>query len=138
MKTIEQLNEKLQGKIWEKGDKKRIYLDRGYNTKKMKTSTYVELVDCSFIVKCFIECDSQGWNWIKSQQEEIIERVENEISNFILKDKLVEELKGKQQFEQVKVCLSYLRLFEEGEGLYDEIHEMYKYYCELSGETPLT
>lgn len=79
MKTLEQLNEKLKGKIWEKGDKKRIYLDRGHNTKKMKTSTYVELVDDNFIVKCFIDCPSQDWNWIKSQQEQIVDQVSDEI-----------------------------------------------------------
>lgn len=81
MKTItfEQLAEKLNGKIWTKGDLKRIYLDRGYNTKKMSTKTYVEEVDGEFVVKCFIDCPSQAWNWIKSQQEEVIESVENEI-----------------------------------------------------------
>lgn len=81
MKTLEQLNEKLNGKIWEKGDKKRIYLDRGHNTKKMKTSTYVEVCRESFVVKCFITCPSQDWNWIKSQQDQVIERVYDEIAN---------------------------------------------------------
>ena len=33
--TIETLAEKLEGKLWVKGDLKRIYLDSGYNTKKM-------------------------------------------------------------------------------------------------------
>lgn len=39
--TIETLAEKLEGKLWVKGDLKRIYLDSGYNTKKMSTKTYV-------------------------------------------------------------------------------------------------
>ena len=81
--TFEQLAEKLNGKIWTKGDLKRIYLDRGYNTKKMSTKTYVEEVDGEFVVKCFIECPSQAWNWIKSQQEEVIESVEKDIENII-------------------------------------------------------
>lgn len=139
MKTLEQLNDKLNGKLWEKLGKKRIYLDEGYNTKKMKTTTYVEQTETgSFIVKCFIDCPSQDWNWIKSQQEQVIESVESRISNIILKEKLVAELKEKQPFEQVKICLTYLRMFEEGEGLYDEIDEMYEYYCELAGETSLS
>lgn len=78
--TLEQLAEKLNGNIWEKGDKKRIYLNRGFNTKKMSTKTYIELSPSGmFDVKCFIDCPSQPYSWIESQQEEIIENVENEI-----------------------------------------------------------
>lgn len=85
MKTIsfEQLAEKLNGKIWTKGDLKRIYLDAGYNTKKMSTKTYVEESNGQYVVKCFIECPSQGWNWIKSQQDEVIKSVENQITEIL-------------------------------------------------------
>ena len=74
--TLEQLSEKLKGKLWSKGDKKRIYLDEGYNTKKMKTSTYVEIVGGEFLVKCFVECPSQDFAWCKSQANIVIENVE--------------------------------------------------------------
>jgi len=78
--TIEQLAEALKGKLWVKGDLKRIYLDKGYNTKKMSTKTYVyQREDGTFGVSCYIDCPSQPWNWIKSQQDEIIERVEESI-----------------------------------------------------------
>lgn len=85
MKTIslEQLAEKLNGKLWVKGDLKRIYLDEGYNTKKMSTKTYVEERNGDFVVKCFIDCPSQSYNWIESQQEEVIESVETKINNII-------------------------------------------------------
>ena len=74
--TIEQLAERLGGNLWIKEDKKRIYLDRGYNTKKMSTKTYVyQREDGTFGVSCFIECPSQSYQWIKSQQEEVIENV---------------------------------------------------------------
>ena len=33
--TLELLAEKLKGNLWTKGDLKRIYLNKGYNTKKM-------------------------------------------------------------------------------------------------------
>lgn len=90
MKTIsfEQLAEKLNGKLWIKGDLKRIYLDEGYNTKKMSTKTFVEETEGGYVVKCFIECPSQGWNWIKSQQEEVIERVETQIDHIIKRSTL--------------------------------------------------
>lgn len=86
--TIEQLAEKLNGKLWVKGDLKRIYLERGYNTKKMSTKTWVEQQGDSFVVKCFVECPSQPWQWCKSQQEEVVESVENQIENLIKQQNL--------------------------------------------------
>lgn len=83
MKTLTELNEKLKGKMWSKNGIERIYLDRGHNTKKMKTTTYVELKDDEFVVKCFIDCPSQDWNWIKSQQEQVIEGVEEDIETIL-------------------------------------------------------
>jgi len=78
--TIEELVVKLNGKMWTKGDLKRIYLDRGYNTKKMSTKTYVEETsEGNFNVKCFVECPSQDYNWCKSQAEMVIESVDQEI-----------------------------------------------------------
>ena len=78
--TIEQLAEQLGGKLWIKGDMKRIYLDRGYNTKKMSTKTYVyQREDGTFGVSCYIDCPSQAYNWIKSQQDKVIEGVESRI-----------------------------------------------------------
>lgn len=80
MKTIEELAIALEGKLWTKGDLKRIYLDRGYNTKKMSTKTYVyQKEDGSFGVKCTIECHSQHWNWIEKEQDLIIKGVDSEI-----------------------------------------------------------
>jgi hypothetical protein len=84
MKTttnIYKLAEKLNAKVWEKGDMKRIYLnDEGYNTKKMSSKTFIwQDEDGEFKVSCRIDCPSQGWNWIKSQQEEVIEHVERKI-----------------------------------------------------------
>lgn len=79
--TIEDLAVKLNGKMWTKGDLKRIYLDRGYNTKKMSTKTYVEETsEGNFNVKCFVECPSQDYNWCASQAEMVIESVDKEIA----------------------------------------------------------
>jgi hypothetical protein len=78
--TIEQLATKIEGKLWTKGDLKRIYVDAGYNTKKMTTKTYIyQREDGSFGVSCNIDCPSQAWQWIKSQQDEIIEGVTTQI-----------------------------------------------------------
>lgn len=81
---LEFLAEKLNGKYWSKGDLKRIYLDAGYNTKKMSTKTYVyQREDGAFNVKCSIDCPSQNYSWIESQQNEIIESTLKEIDEII-------------------------------------------------------
>jgi len=83
--TIEELAVKLNGKMWAKGDLKRIYLDRGYNTKKMSTKTYVEEIsEGNFNVKCFVECPAQDYNWCKSQAEMVIESVDQEIAEALV------------------------------------------------------
>lgn len=95
--TIEDLAVKLNGKMWVKEDLKRIYLDRGYNTKKMSTKTYVEQTTSgTFNVKCFVECSSQDYNWCKSQSNQVIERVENEIAEILnptieIKEEIISE-----------------------------------------------
>lgn len=89
MITLEQIQEKIGGKLWEKAGKRRVYLDRGYNTKKMKTTTCVEMTETGYVVKCFIECPSQDWNWIKSQQNQVIEGVESDIENMIAQQNVV-------------------------------------------------
>lgn len=74
--SIEQLAERINGKIWVKGDVKRIYIDAGHNTKKMTTKTYVfQREDGKFGVSCYIDCPSQPFQWIESQKEEVIESV---------------------------------------------------------------
>ena len=84
MTTLEQLQEKIGGKIWEKDGKKRIYLDRGYNTKKMSTSTYVyQDEQGNFLVSCFINCPSQEYGWVTSQKDQIIRSVNMEIREAI-------------------------------------------------------
>lgn len=83
--TIEELAVKLNGTMWTKGDLKRIYLDKGFNTKKMSTKTYVEETsEGNFNVKCFVECPSQDYNWCKSQANQVIESVDKEIAEALV------------------------------------------------------
>jgi uncharacterized protein YkuJ len=78
--TLEMLAEKLNGKIWEKGSLKRVYLNEaGWNTKKMRTSAYIFEKNGKFIPVAEIECASQPESWIKSQKLEVIERLERMI-----------------------------------------------------------
>jgi hypothetical protein len=77
--TLQELATKLNGRFWSKDGKERVYLEEGYNTKKMKTTTYVEVRNNEFVVRCFIDCPSQNDNWIKSQENEVIQNVENKI-----------------------------------------------------------
>jgi hypothetical protein len=82
--TIEQLAEKMNESVWTKGDLKRIYLnDAGHNTKKMSTKAYIYQENDEFKVSVYIDCPSQNYNWIKSQQEEVKERILEEIQDVI-------------------------------------------------------
>lgn len=59
-------------KAWEKGDKKRIYVqDAGYNTKKMSTKVWIELGGDGPEMRVIIDCPSQPMEWIASQQKEV-------------------------------------------------------------------
>ena len=82
--TLEQLAERFNQTVWVKVDLKRIYLnDEGYNTKKMSTKTFIFEKDCEFIVSCRIECPSQPYQWIQSQEEEVKEGVYSKIKDYI-------------------------------------------------------
>ena len=84
--TLEQLAERFNQTVWVKGDLKRIYLnDEGYNTKKISTKTFIFEKDGEFIVSCRIECPSQSYQWIQSQEEEVKENVYSKIENIIEK-----------------------------------------------------
>lgn len=132
METIsfEQLAEKLNGKLWIKGDLKRIYLDEGFNTKKMSTKTYVyEKQDGSWGVSCRIECPSQNDNWIISQEDKVIEDVEKNILEIIelSKVELVDSRLSADETE-VEVKISYNGNIEEfflSETQFDERFNRY-------------
>jgi hypothetical protein len=81
--TIEKLAELLNEQVWSKGDLKRIYIDRGYNTKKMSTKTYIYQVGDQFKVSCFVECANQPYQWCQSQAQEVIDSVNSEIEKAI-------------------------------------------------------
>jgi small-conductance mechanosensitive channel len=83
--TIEQLAEKLNKQIWSKGDLKRIYLnDAGWNTKKMSTKTFIfQDENSNFKVSCKIDCPSQSYNWIDSQEKEVKESVYEDIERAV-------------------------------------------------------
>jgi phosphoglycolate phosphatase-like HAD superfamily hydrolase len=49
----------------------------------MSTKTFIFEQDGEFIVSCRIECPSQPYQWIKSQEDEVKERVYSKIANFI-------------------------------------------------------
>lgn len=79
--TIEELQKKICfSYLWEKHGLKRLYVDFGYNTKKMKTTTYIyQNIDGDFIVNCRIICPSQPCKWIETQEA----AVENEVYELI-------------------------------------------------------
>lgn len=66
--------------VWTKGDLKRIYLNGvGYNTKKMSTKAFIYEKDGEFRVSVNIDCPSQPYQWIESQEAEVRESILNDI-----------------------------------------------------------
>jgi len=85
--TLEDLQKTLGGRIWEKTDKKRLYLDEGYNTKKMKTTVYVyEGSKAMFHVSVYISCSSQPWSWIESQKDELESSIKKRIRDVTMEN----------------------------------------------------
>lgn len=82
--TIEQLAEKLGKTVWSKGELKRIYLNNvGYNTKKMSTKAFIYEKDGDFRVSVNIDCPSQAYQWIESQEKEVRESILSNIEYII-------------------------------------------------------
>jgi hypothetical protein len=83
--TLEQLAEAMGKTVWSKGDLKRIYLnDAGHNTKKMSTKAFIfQTEDGQFKVSVRVECDSQPWQWCKSQEEQVRESIERHIEEIL-------------------------------------------------------
>lgn len=105
--TLEQLAERFNQTVWVKGDLKRIYLnDEGYNTKKMSTKTFIFEKDGEFIVSCRIECPSQPYQWIRSQEEEVKEGIYSKIEDYIerILDPLIDS-KEEAELEEARVEL---------------------------------
>ena len=79
-KTLKELGELLNGNYWEKGNMQRVYLPAGHNTRKMSTKTFVWQNDeGEFKVSCKIDCPSQPYKWISSQEESIKNRIYEDI-----------------------------------------------------------
>lgn len=104
----------LGGKIWSKNGVTRIYIDRGFNTKKMSTSSYLEILGNSEIkVSVFIECPNQPFAWIKKQEEEVINNVVEDIERIIEDNggaEVVLEVKNETKTETVQGY--YMRWYE--------------------------
>lgn len=82
--SLSQIAEQIGGKLWVKGDVERIYVNAGYNTKKMSTKTFIyKTKDGQFNVNCTIKCDSQPQQWIASQEDEVIESVNSQVERAI-------------------------------------------------------
>lgn len=82
--SIETLAEKLGGKLWIKGDLKRIYVDAGYNTKKMSTKAYVfQQEDGTYSIRCTVECPNQNSTWIRKEEESIVNSLSEQIASII-------------------------------------------------------
>lgn len=79
MKNLKNLQSVIGGKLWEKNGKSRLYLNEGNNTKKMKTTAYVEMKGGDFDIKVFIDCPSQPYSWIKKEKEKVEKSINKKI-----------------------------------------------------------
>lgn len=119
--TLEQLAERFNQTVWVKGDLKRIYLnDEGYNTKKMSTKTFIFEKDGKFIVSCRIECPSQPYKWIQSQEEEVKEGVYSKIEDYI--ERIIDpSIDAKEEEEEAKAAAEWEAGREERERKATEV-----------------
>jgi hypothetical protein len=120
MKTvnIELLAEHLKGKLWEKGDVKRLYVDKGFNTKKMRTKAYVfPKIDGTYGVNCTIDCPSQDPNWIVSQESKITDSLIEDINE------IIEEFGHEIEIAQ-SIQTEPLEVEEQVQGYYMRWHDV--------------
>lgn len=140
MITLEQLAEELKGNLWVKGDLKRIYLDKGWNTKKMSTKTFVwQDENGDFKVSCRIECPSQGYQWIKSQEDKVKESVYEHISEILAETVyIIVNEKGEYCDELLNpcslndCCLKFFYSEEKAEEFIDDEFSSDLKYIEMS------
>lgn len=87
--TLESLASKFNGaKIWEKGDIKRLYINAGYNTKKMTTKAYIyQDADGNFKISVYVECPNQNFTWIKGEQQRVISQIQQELDEILAEQK---------------------------------------------------
>lgn len=125
--TLKQLAEKLEGNYWEKGDLKRTYLDRGYNTSKTSTKTFIwQDENGEFKVSCRIECSSQPYEWINSQQNEIKKKVMKDIEDVTATEYHFAKKKGAELYFDYGNLVEYNKvidseLYPTKERLLDEM-----------------
>ena len=105
--TLNQLAQKLNLKVWEKGDLKRIYIDKGWNTKKMQTNAFIwQNENGDFLVSVKVNCSSQPFQWIKSQEDQvknwILQDIENALNPDIeeIEEELIEKKENTYQVNQ--------------------------------------
>lgn len=113
--TIQELASRLGGKAWEKGDLRRVYLEKGHNTKKMSTKCYVYESNGAWRVSVNIDCPSQPAQWIDSQEEELRDRIEDELRIALAETFYYIEVEGKPVDEDGKAVesVSYLYMGDD-------------------------
>ena len=79
--TIEKVAEFLGGNVWKKGEIERVYLNRGYNTKKMKTISYAFVANGEVKISVFIECFSQPISWCMKEAENLKNNILEELED---------------------------------------------------------
>lgn len=107
-------------KGWEKGGKKRIYIQgAGYNTKKMKTNVFIDLSGDTASVNVTIDCPSQHSSWIASQEAEIVAVYEEQVQY------CNEHFDFSKNMQPVDIVMnSALLAAEEVKGCYTEWREV--------------
>lgn len=105
---LKELEEKIGGTYWEKGNLRRLYLDRGHNTKKMTTKTFIwEDENGALRISCKIECPSQPYEWVKSQQDQVKKGVMREIEDALASQYFFAKKKGTELYFEYGKLVEY-------------------------------
>ena len=109
-KNIGWVEQKLGGKIWSKNGITRLYVNAGYNTKKMKTTLYIAEVAGGIKISCVVECPTQNSTWIAAEEKAVINSVISDIEFYIAEETQpkVEEPKAENKMEIKKQKLSQI------------------------------
>lgn len=111
--SIEQLAQKLNKQLWVKADLKRIYMnDAGYNTKKMSTKTFIwQDENGEFKVSCKIDCPSQPYQWIESQEEEVRQSILDKIDEALATEVFVIKVEKTGKYDCYNGTLNYASVY---------------------------
>jgi rhodanese-related sulfurtransferase len=95
LEKLERIAKALGGRVWQE---RRVYLDRGFKTKKMEQTCFVYIDDAGEAqVSVFTRCANQPTSWCTSQSEQLADTIRSEIAAITDDDVAAAETKAAQK-----------------------------------------